>query len=107
MRVTTAFNRLLALPGVVVRDVSFTASSVVVTLGLTRRRLACPHCSFTTRHRHDTRPVASTWRGLDLGVWRLQVSARLRRLACPAHGVVTEAVPFARPGPGSPLTSRT
>ncbi len=30
-----------------------------------------------------------------------------RRLRCPEHGVVTEAVPFARPGRGSPATSRT
>jgi transposase len=98
VRVTTAFNRLLALRGVVVRDVSFTASSVVVTLRLRRRRLVCPHCSFSTAHRHDTRPVASSWRGLDLGAWRLELTATLRRLACPTHGVITEQVPFARPG---------
>jgi len=35
---------------------------------------------------------------LDLGVWRVEVRAALRRLSCPTHGVVTEAVPFARPG---------
>jgi transposase len=98
VRVTAAFNRLLALPGVVVRNVSFTAVAVVVTVGLTRRRLACPHCAFTTAVRHDTRPVPSGWRHLDLGVWRLEIRATLRRLACPSHGVVTEGVPFARPG---------
>jgi transposase len=42
--------------------------------------------------------VDSTWRALDLGRWKVTVRARLRRLACPTHGVVTEGVPFARWG---------
>ena len=98
MRVTTAFNRLLDLPGTRVTGVAFTATAVVVNVGLRRRRLACPHCGFATAARHDTRPVASIWRHLDLGARRLELHAGLRRLACPTHGVVTEAVPFARPG---------
>jgi len=98
VRVTSAFNRLLALPGVSVGGVAFTEAAVVVTVALRRRRLACPHCPFSTAARHDTRPVVSSWRHLDLGCWQLQVKSRLRRLACPTHGVVTEAVPFARPG---------
>lgn len=96
MRVTTAFCRLLRLEGVRVRDVEFEPGCVIVWVALRRRRLVCPCCSFSTRHRHDVRPVDSVWRHLDLGVWRLEVRARLRRLVCPAHGVVTEQVPFAR-----------
>ena len=34
----------------------------------------------------------------DLGVWRLEIHARLRRLRCPEHGVHVEGVPFARGG---------
>jgi hypothetical protein len=34
----------------------------------------------------------------DLGVWRLEIHARLRRLRCPEHGVHVEGVPFARDG---------
>lgn len=99
MRVTTAFNRLLRLPGASVRDVGFTDGGVVVvTVGLRRRRLVCPRCGFTTMARYDTRPVESAWRHLDLAAQRLQVRAVLRRLHCPQHGVLTEAVPFARPG---------
>ncbi|MHB8339599.1 MAG: ISL3 family transposase [Mycobacteriales bacterium] len=98
MRATTVFNRLLALPGIAVRDVSFTATTVVATVALTRRKLVCPHCGYATGFRHDTRPVPSVWRHLDLGIWRLQVAASLRRLHCPTHGVVTEGVPFARAG---------
>ena len=96
MRVTTAFNRLLDLPGVIVRQVSLGAAVVTVEVALRRRRLACPLCSFTTGSRYDTRAVDSTWRHLDLGRWRLGVRARLRRLRCPSHGVRVEAVPFAR-----------
>lgn len=40
----------------------------------------------------------SRWQHLDLGLWKLQVRARLRRLSCPEHGVITESVPFARHG---------
>jgi transposase len=57
-----------------------------------------PHCTYKTSARYDTRPVPSRWRHLDLGVWRVELRADLRRLRCPDHGVVTEAVPFARPG---------
>ncbi len=98
MRVTTAFKRLLRLDGVNVTSVVFGMAVVTVTVVLRRRRLVCPHCDHKTRFRYDTRPVESRWRHLDLGVWRLEVRATLRRLACPAHGVVVEAVPFARPG---------
>lgn len=98
MRVTAAFSRLLRLPGVWVRHVAFEADRAVVTVALRRWRLVCPHCGYTTPSRHDTRPVDSVWRHLDLGVWRLEVRARLRRLDCPTHGVHTEGVPFARSG---------
>ena len=98
MRVTTAFKRLLDLPGVTVTDVDFSEVRVVVTLKLAQRHLRCPECSFTTMARYDSRPVLSSWRHLDLGRWRLEVRASLRRIECPTHGVRTEGVPFARPG---------
>lgn len=98
MRVTTAFKRLLRLDGVNVTDVEFAATIVRVTITLRRRRLICGHCGHKTRFRYDTRPVASTWRHLDLGVWTVELRAMLRRLHCPTHGVVVEGVPFARPG---------
>lgn len=98
MRVTTAFKRLLCLDGVNVTDVVFGIATITVTVVLRRRRLVCPHCGYKTRFRYDTRRCRSRWRHLDLGVWRVQVEATLRRLRCPTHGVVVEAVPFARPG---------
>ncbi len=98
MRVSSAFSRLLRLEGVWVRGVRFEPDRVIVRVALRRRRLVCPECSFSTPHRHDVRPVLSDWRHLDLGVWRLEIRAQLRRLSCPVHGVRTEGVPFARMG---------
>lgn len=98
MRATTAFNTLLGLEGVVVENVCFTDVHVNVAVRLRRKRLLCPidGCGYTTSFRVDTRPEDSWWRSLDLGAWKVIVTARLRRLHCPCHGVLVEQVPFAR-----------
>jgi transposase len=96
MRATSAFSRLLRLRGVSVCDVRFGADRVVVWVALTRRRLVCPVCGYSTAYRHNRQHVESVWRHLDLGVWRLELRAQLRRLECPRHGVRVEGVPFAR-----------
>ena len=98
MRVTAAFCRLLRLSGVSVRGVVFEPDRVVVRVVLRRRRLVCAHCRFSTRRIENTQAHESAWRHLDLGVWRLEVRATLRRLRCPVHGVHVEGVPFARQG---------
>lgn len=100
MRVTAAFSRLLRLRGVWVRAVRFEPGRVVVEVALRRRRLHCPLCAYTTADRHNAQAEESRWRHLDLGVWRLEIRARLRRLTCPQHGVRVEGVPFARPASG-------
>ena len=98
MRANTLLNRLLDLPGVIVRGVSLPEPGLlVVGVALRRRWLVCPHCGYRTRWRYDRRPVASTWRHLDFGAAIVTVRAQLRRLDCPECGVVIEAVPFARP----------
>jgi transposase len=100
VRVTTLLNRLLAVPGISVLQAGFpTDRDDVVEIDIKLRRgrwLHCPCCDYRTRSRYDTRPVLSRWRSLDLGRWRVQLRAQLRRLCCPQHGVHTEAVPFAR-----------
>jgi transposase len=96
VRVTSAFSRLLRLKGVWIRSVRFGPERVVVEVALKRRRLVCPRCEYSTGARKDTRPVDSVWRHLDLGVWRLEIRCRRRRLRCPSHGVLAEGVPFAR-----------
>jgi len=100
MRVNAGFSRLLRLDGIWVRRVQFNADRVVVSVALRRRRLRCPLCEFSTPHRHNRQQVESVWRHLDLGIWRLELRAQLRRLECPEHGVRVEGVPFARHASG-------
>ncbi len=97
VRVTTAFNRLLRLPGASVIDVSFGSEGVIVTVRLRRRRRVCGRCGQTGRRLevHDRR--VKRWRHLDLGASRCVIESELRRLRCPDCGVHLEAVPWARP----------
>jgi transposase len=96
MRVTTAFNRMLRLPGASVTDVSFGSEGVIVTVRLRRRRRVCGRCGQVGRQLeiHDRR--TKRWRHLDLGASRCVIESELRRLRCPDCGVHLEAVPWAR-----------
>jgi transposase len=95
MRVTTAFNRLLRLPGATVIDVSLGVEGVIVTVRLRRRRRVCGCCGQTGRLEvHDRR--TKRWRHLDLGANRCVIECELRRVRCPDCGVHLEAVPWAR-----------
>src|SRR6059058_1553475 len=98
MRVSTAFNRLLRLPGASVIDVSFGAEGVIVTVRLRRRRRVCAVCGQTGRQLeiHDRR--IKRWRHLDLGASRCMIECELRLLRCGSCGVRMEPVPWARPG---------
>ncbi len=98
MRVTAAFSRLLVLPGIWVKKVRFEPDRVIVWVALRRKKLVCPKCSYSTMARESKQHHDSVWRAVDLGLWRLEVRARLRRLRCPEHGVHVEGVPFARDG---------
>ncbi len=94
MRASTAFNRVLALPGASVTGVRFAQEGVIIGLRLRRRRRICSRCGQVCRATHDT--VLCRWRHLDLGSQRCYVVARLRRVKCPDCGVRVEAVPWAR-----------
>jgi transposase len=83
--------RLLRLRAVNVTALEWSGDTVTVTLR--RRRLVCPHCRSVASDGHDVRPGMSRRRPLDLGVWRVEIQARFRRLRCPTHGVVVEGVP--------------
>ncbi len=98
MRVTTAFKRMLRLPGASVTDVSFGAEGVIVTVRLRRRRRVCSRCGQTGQKLqiHDRR--IKRFRHLDLGANRCVIECELRRLRCPHCGVHLEPVPWARPG---------
>jgi transposase len=97
VRVSTAFKRLLRLPGAGVADVSFTGEGILVTVRLRRRRRVCGGCGQTgALEIHDRR--VKRWRHLDLGASRCIIECEPRRLRCPDCGVRLEAVPWARPG---------
>ncbi len=93
MRLTTVFNKLLALQGAFVRKVEFGPGGILVEVARRQRRHRCPRCSFSTRAGYDSH--WREWRHVSLGKWRVVVRATLARLECPEHGVVTEAVPWA------------
>ena len=95
MRATTAFNKMLAIPGANVVGVQFTPTGIVVALRRRARRLRCP-CGWSTRAVYDR--TTRRWRHLDLGAARLFLEAEIRRLVCRRCGRVrTETVPWARP----------
>lgn len=95
MRITTVFNKLLALQGAWVRGVRFAPDAIVVTVARRGRRHHCGRCDFSTSAGYDQHE--RDWRHLALGRWRVYVRAPVYRLECPVHGVVTEAVPWAAP----------
>ena len=95
MRVSTAFNRMLAIPGAWVTGVTFSPDGVIVDLRLRARRLRCP-CGVSVTGRYDAR--MRSWRHLDLGACRLFLRYDIRRLWCPSCARVrSEEVPWARP----------
>jgi transposase len=95
VRVSTAFNRLLAIPGATVTDVAIGDRDIEVQLRPTTRLLNCP-CGKRTRAAYDRR--RRRWRHLDLAHRKLWLTYEIRRLECPDCGVVTEELPWARPG---------
>ena len=96
VRVTTAFKRMLRLPGASVKDVAFGGEGVVVTV-----RLPPSGRSARAAARADwrSRSIGRSAGGhLDLGAGRCYIECLLRRLYCPGCGDVYEAVPWARAG---------
>lgn len=97
MRVSTAFNRMLRVPGAWVDTVDFAEDgTVVVHLRRKSRLRRCP-CGWSTRSRYDV--SRRRWRSLDVGTNQLWLEADIARVDCRACGRVrTEEVPWARPG---------
>ena len=96
MRVTTAFNKMLAIEGASVRGVTFTPEGIVVSLGRRRAKHSCP-CGEKTWSTYDR--SVRLWRHLDLGASRCFLESEICRVDCRRCGRVrTEDVPWARPG---------
>ncbi len=97
MRVTTAFNRMLAIEGATVSSVTFASEGIVVGLRRRFRRLTCPSCGWSTAAGYDT--SVRRWRHVDAGSSKVWLEAEIRRLDCRwCARVVTEQVPWARHG---------
>lgn len=95
MRATTAFNRMLNIPGATVAAVTFTPEGIVVELRRRFRRLTCPYCGWSSRATYDR--SVRRWRHIDAGSSKIWLQAEIRRLDChECGGVVTEQVPWAR-----------
>jgi len=73
VRVSTAFNKMLAIPGAAVAGVEFTPAGVVVALRRRAKKLRCPACGHTARAAYDR--STRRWRHLDLGASRLYLEA--------------------------------
>jgi transposase len=95
VRVTTAFNRILRVPGATITAVTITGGEVVAEIRTKSRRLRCP-CGFRTWAVYDR--SVRRWRHLDVASSKLWLKAEIRRLDCPDCGVRTEDVAWARPG---------
>jgi transposase len=95
VRVSTAFNRLLQIPGASVTDVVINEREVEVTLRPRARLVRCP-CGKRLPAVYDRR--RRRWRHLDLGRAQLWLVYAIRRINCPDCGVITEELPWARPG---------
>ena len=96
VRVTTAYNRMLGLPGAWVRDVALDQGAMIVTVALRRKRPICSGCGASGLKIKDHR--TKHWRHLDLGGLRCVIKCRVRRLYCPGCGDLPEMVEWARPG---------
>ena len=94
MRVSTAFNRMLAIQGASVTGVEFTDDGIVVRLRRRARRHWCPCGALASGYDRSTR----RWRHLDLAALKLWLEAEIWRVDCRSCGRVrTEDVPWARP----------
>jgi transposase len=64
------------------------------------RKRQASRCGICGRRRpgYDAGSGRRRWRALDLGTVRAELEAAAPRVACPVHGVITAAVPWARHG---------
>ena len=73
---------------------------LVVTVHVRPRKRQAGRCGICGRRRpgYDGGGGRRRWRALDLGTVRAELEAAAPRVACPEHGVVVAAVPWARHG---------
>ncbi|MGH3921177.1 MAG: ISL3 family transposase, partial [Pseudonocardiaceae bacterium] len=103
MRTTRVWRGLLGVEHTVVESVDLEPDGRGGEVLIARVRLkagVASRCSRCQRRcpGYDTGPAQRRWRGLDLGTTQVFLQASTSRVACPEHGVVVAAVPWARAG---------
>ena len=99
MRDDSLWRAVLGVDKTVIEDVWFDEGEQVVVVSVrpvARQRGRCGRCRRRCRGYDQGRGERRRWRGLDLGTVRVFVEADSVRVACPEHGVVVGAVPWAR-----------
>lgn len=103
MRRSKLWKKLLDVEQVVLEGEVFETGpggAEILVVGLRpdrRHRLRCPLCGRRRPYRDDGEG-RRRWRAMDMGVMQCFLEAGAPRVACPRHGVVVAAVPWARHG---------
>ena len=96
MTVKSILLRLLNIKGAKVDGIDFEDdAAMTVHVHLARReQWRCPVCGRRCGV-YDHATTENFWRGMDFGPMPVRIGARLPRVNCPAHGVLTARVPWA------------
>ncbi len=103
MRATRVWRRLLGVEQTVIEAVELEGNGaeeevLVARVRPTRsRQRRCSRCGRRCRG-YDGGDGRRCWRTLEVGTVKAFLEADAPRVACPEHGVVVAAVPWARPG---------
>ena len=103
MTLNRLLKQLLNVKGATVDDADFAEGfggeiSLTVHVHVQKKdRWRCPICGRKC-HVHDYLADESFWRGMDFGPVRVRLGAKVPRVCCAEHGVLTAAVPWAKHG---------
>lgn len=103
MRTTRVWRRVLGVEHTVIESVGLEPDGrggerlVARVRAKVAYRSRCSRCDRRCPG-YDASSAPRRWRSLDLGTTPVFLQANTRRVACPEHGVVVAAVPWARPG---------
>lgn len=103
MTLNSLLKNLLHIKGTVVDTADFEENahgepSLVAHVHVRKKdRWRCPVCGKKC-HVHDYVREEAFWRGMDLGPVAVRIGAKVPRVGCPEHGVLTAMVPWAKSG---------
>jgi transposase len=107
VRTSRLWGRMLGCENTVIESVDWYqeepgdgAGQLAVTVRVRPRKRLASRCGICGKKRpgYDQGEGRRRWRALDLGTVRAELEAAAPRVACPEHGVVVAAVPWARHG---------